>query len=51
MERRRQLWAQARDAGATERACAQTCGVSESLIKLEVAKAKGKHWATNGSTR
>lgn len=44
-EARRQAMADARAAGATQRAIAERLGVSESFVKLEVAKVRGAAWA------
>ncbi len=48
MEERRQLWRQAYEAGATHGQIAEPCGVSEHLVRLEIAKARGAEWATGG---
>lgn len=46
MVERRQVWARAKDAGATYDQIAELCGVSAALVRLEVSKEKGKAWAT-----
>lgn len=44
--RRRALWAQAADAGASFPMIAESCGVSVQYVNKEVSKERGKPWAT-----
>ena len=43
-DQRRESWRQAADRGATYREIADSCGVSEALVKAELARSRGSAW-------
>lgn len=43
-EFRRQAWARCSDAGVTQEALADDCGVSKALVKAEIARTRGRTW-------
>lgn len=47
VSRRDELWAEAADEGASYAMIAAQCGVSESTVKLRLAKFRGRKWAEN----
>lgn len=44
---RDELWAEAAEEGASYAMIAAECGVSESTVKLRLAKFRGRKWAEN----